>query len=222
MLDSIVLDRWLLLRGGWKRLTKLDPAPSIHREFDSPRFPIGYTEVAGHIIPHASSPIVSHVHSDRHHYYHRRFPVDDSVRLCDPEEKSIITTTMGVNKSYRLPLRVRLVEKVSWIVNGSRRELAKLLKGVTSIGRKRSHGWGMVSANATSDPVRVLSWDVRPDPPLHGCWWYAPHPDGPVLMRPMRCGDHVPNGIIGAKRDYAACSPPYWHPDRFTEVITPC
>ena len=212
MLDAILLCRWLTLRTSWARFTRRDSVPNVLPHFAADRFPIGHTVVGKHVIPHASSPILSSVDDDRHHHFHKRFPVAEAARYCDPNERAVIATTMGITKSYRLPERIRMIERISWIVEGNLRELKNLLQDVYYIGRDRSHGWGAVK-----------DWKVRQDDRLAGAWWTAAHDGGAVLMRPMPLKWPArPANLIGWRNDFAACSPPYWHPRMHEEIVTPC
>lgn len=222
MLDSLALCMWTVLRRDFRRCRRQDAAPDVLRHFASDRFPIAYTVVGGHVVPHASAPIMAVVRDDRHVHYHRRFPVPDAVRLCAPDQRGVVPTTMTVTKSYRLPERVRTISRVAWIIEGNERELLKLLREVYYIGRDRGHGWGVVATRREEEESQtaVACWDVRESPVP--AWWYAEHPDGRVLMRPLPAGAPCPGRLLGSCRQYAACSPPYWHPDRLTEVVSPC
>lgn len=229
MLCGLALGMWLLLRradSGRPRLTRNCDVPDILPQFAADRFPLGHTVLGRWVVPHCSSPIIPAARSDRHEHYHKRFPVADAVRLCPPDAHGVVPTTMTVTKSYRLPNRVRWFDSVSWICEGNARELRKLLGSAVALGKDRGAGYGVVARvrgdSAGADDRRVLSWDVRAAPELAGAWWFAPHPAGPVLMRPLPVGPWLPPDIQGAARDYAACSPPYWHPRRNAEIMTPC
>jgi hypothetical protein len=228
MLDSLALCMWTLRRdyqSGERKVRRCDAAPDVLRHFCADTFPIGHTVLGGFVVPHASAPVLSQVLSDRHSYVHRRFPVGDAAKLCAADQRTVVTTTMGPNKSYRLPVRARVAARVAWCVEGNRRELLNLLKGVYSIGRDRGHGWGVVAAKravGTGDETEVLHWQAEERPELAGCWWYAPSASGPVLMRPLPLCPEVPRNLMGARRDFGSCSPPYWHPDRFCETVVPC
>ena len=66
----------------------------------------------------------------------------------------------------------------------------------------------------------VREWTVeRIDADLS---WFAPSEVGPVLMRPLPVGPWLPDNLTGARRDFGACVPPYWHPERYGEIVVPC
>jgi hypothetical protein len=106
------------------------------------------------------------------------------------------------------------VDRVAWFAAGDRREVLKLLKRVPAVGKKVAHGYG-----------RVLRWEVERlqdgRPHDHWPWWWDSE-GAPVLMRPLPAGPWLPAGLLGARPDYGACTDPYWHPSRFTEVVVPC
>ena len=134
--------------------------------------------------------------------------------LLAAEDRRVVATTNGWTKSYRLPLRVRAVARVAWLCVGSRREILKLLRYVPGVGKKVAHGYG-----------RVARWEVeRIGAPPHRHWpWWVGSPAGPVLMRPLPLAwDGLPEGLLGYRRDFGACTDPYWHQDRYTEVVVPC
>lgn len=215
MLDAIVLDRWVVLRHQWRRVTRSSPRPDILRHFAADRFPLGHSILGGYVVPHCSAPILSTVRSDRHDHYHRRFPVAEAVRYCAADQRAVIATTMGDTKAYRLPIRERLVEQISWIVEANVPELRKLLKDVHSLGKKDGHGRGALARAESGDHA---AWTFRDAPGLAGAWYVCRG----VLMRPLPIGPWLPEGLLGARRDYSTCSPPYWHPDNYTEIMRPC
>lgn len=122
-----------------------------------------------------------------------------------------ISTSGGEHKSYRLPVRRRLVPKVCWFAVGKPGEVLGALKRIDSIGDGRSIGYG-----------RVERWEAVAVAEDYS--WFAPHPQTgePMLMRTLPVGPWLPGGLIGARVDYMAVRSPYWHPGRRTEVVTPC
>ena len=32
----------------------------------------------------------------------------------------------------------------------------------------------------------------------------------------------LPKNLVGFRRGFGACTAPFWHPDRFTEIVLPC
>lgn len=145
---------------------------------------------------------------DRHEHYGKKLAVEEALLLAAGERK-VVNTTGAYLKSYRLPLRVRNVARVVWFAEGDRYETLKVLRRVGAIGKKVSQGYG-----------RVASWEAGRVG--HDAVWWAGSAAGPVLMRPLPVGAWLPGGLIGCRPDYGACAPPYWHPDRYGEIVTPC
>jgi len=141
--------------------------------------------------------------------YAKRIGVEHATLLA-PENRQVVTTTNSWTKSYRLPLRVRRVDRVVWLCVGNRREILKSLRYVPAIGKKIAHGYGI---------VKEWECEVVGEPP-HTFWpWWIDD----VLMRPLPLNwENLPRGLHGAKRDFGACNDPYWHPDRYREIIVPC
>jgi hypothetical protein len=197
------------------KLWRTDRNPPSLYDTTLSRMPIEFTRLNGWPVPHVSACVLSEVADDRHKHFHRRFPINESAEILTAGDRGMVATANHWTKSYRLPLRVRLVQSLSWIVDLRMRpcDLLSLVGGVTHLGTKHNQGYGAV------DPG---SWKCEARPELDGCWWFAPHAAGPVLMRPLPVGDWLPENLQGARRDFAACTPPFWHPDRFTEVVLPC
>jgi hypothetical protein len=41
-------------------------------------------------------------------------------------------------------------------------------------------------------------------------------------MRTLPAGPWLPPDLIDFRPDFGAAVPPYWHPDRYTEIVVPC
>lgn len=165
-------------------------------------------------VPTTSSPVLPEPVSDGVEYVCKRVAVERAGDL-HPAERKVVTTTNDWTKSYRLPLRVRRVDRVVWFAAGSRREIVKLLNQIPAVGKKISVGYG-----------RVARWEVErlQEGVPHEWWpWWWHSEGGPVLMRPLPADwPGLPAELVGAKPGFGACVDPYWHPERFTEVVVPC
>lgn len=169
--------------------------------------PLKYTVLAGWPVAHCSAPILPRCVESVEHIA-KRVGVENAGLLAE-DERRVVSTTNSWTKSYRLPLRVRPVPAVCWFAVGDRRGLVKLLKGVHSIGKKMSDGYG-----------RVSRWEA--EPVGEDLSWHAPHERGSVLMRALPAGPHLPRDLVGFRPDFAAVRDPYWHPDVHCEAVTPC
>lgn len=181
--------------------------------------PICRSFVDGLPIPLCSSPILGPVYSDGVEHVGKSLALEQS-HLLAAEERKIVSTTGGWTKSYRLPLRIRTVERIVWFAavkscdRASQRrryvrELGKLLRRVYSIGKKTADGYGRVSAWRVEEVAEDWSW-------------FAPSGDGPVLMRPLPAACRLPDGLRGFRPDFGAVTPPYWQRSFWRSSVLPC
>lgn len=155
-----------------------------------------------------SSPIVRTSGRAAVDYYNRRTPTEAS-ELLDPKRRVIVATTNSPTKSYRLPLKVQPVREVVWFAVGERKgTLGMLRRNIRAIGKKVSYGYGLVKEWT----VEVIDQELS---------WFSPAGDKRVLMRHLPL-DRLADDVVGYRRDFAGVAPPYWHPERQTEIITPC
>lgn len=162
-----------------------------------------------YLVARCSAPILPVPAAEDNEYVCKRIGVEHAI-LLDPRARLVVSTTNSWTKSYRLPLRIRVLDRVRWFAAGNRHAVLSLLRReVKAIGKKVADGYG-----------RVSWWEV--EPAVADYSWFAPSPAGEVLMRPLPLGPWLPENLVGARRDYGACSPPYWHPDRYGEIIVPC
>ena len=159
-------------------------------------------------IARCSSPILGPMLSETVEHICKRIGVEDATLLAE-DARVIVTTSNSWTKSYRLPLRCRVIKSVAWFAEGNRREVFQLVKRARAIGKKIADGYGVVQ-----------EWVVdRVDTDFS---WFAPSDFGLVLMRPMPIGPILPKDLVGGRRDFGAACPPYWHPERYTEIVVPC
>lgn len=185
----------------------------IDRKFPAPKqgeipIPMRREWLGPMFVARCSAPILAKPSMETAEYIGKKIGVEHAGLMAERERK-IVATGNSWTKSYRLPLRLRVVDSVVWFAVGDRRVCLKLLRRCEAIGKKISVGYG-----------RVSSWDVEAiEDDLS---WFAPSPVGPVLMTSLPVGPWLPADLIGCRRDFAACCPPYWHPDRYGEVVVPC
>lgn len=204
-LDAILEHEMAQRQGKAVRLSRADRAPpvgSVHL----PMLRGGMGGVDG--IPRCSAPIC-HSQSERHEYFAKRISVENAPLLRE-DQRLVVATGNSWTKSYRLPQRVVNADRIVWFVGGSkRRNLKSLLKTVDSIGKDTSQGYG-----------RVAEWII--DEVEHDWSWFARVPEGLLLMRVLPLCDELPADLIGYRRWFGGYAHPYWHPDRFTDVVVPC
>lgn len=195
------------------------PHGQLDRSSPAPRqgmvsIPIDREWVGPWLVSRCSNPILPEC--QEHQAFVRKRINTSKAGMLRPDELKVMSTTNSWTKSYQLPTRVRPVECVRWFAvanpnNG--RGLRKMLKDVHSIGHKRSIGYG-----------QVRRWTV--EEAEHDYSWFAPSEHGTVLMRTLpllRDGElWLPENLVGWRRYFGACSTPYWHPERMTDVVIPC
>ncbi len=177
--------------------------------------PIERVRLGPWLIPRASSPIFAATEETVGHVNKR--PEFDPAML-DPKALRQVPVASGPYKGYRLPRRVRLVDRVVWFAvavprcgksGGAASHLRSRLKDVRAIGEDTNVGYG-----------QVQRWEV--EPVEHDWSWYADAPDGPVLMRPLPVGEWLPDGLRGSRRSFGRPCGPYFDRVNACEVVTPC
>lgn len=193
------------------------PHHHIDRSLPAPeqgviRIPLYRKWLGGFLIAQCSDAIMPAAKADAVDHICKRIAVEHSGLLADDERK-VVSTTNSWTKSYRMPLRIRLIERVAWFAFGTRSSVRKALRDIHAIGKKVADGYG-----------RVREWiveDIAEDRT-----WFAKSNGGTVLMRTLpRLIDGkawLPDDLIGYKRHFGACCPPYWHQERFGEIVVPC
>jgi hypothetical protein len=214
MLDAIVEYEMARIGGKLHSIDRSDlcpPAGEIH-------IPILRGCIGGvDQIPRCSSPIMV-CENVRHEHYAKRIAVEYANLLRD-NQRLVVSVGNTWTKSYRLPLMTTTTPRVVWFIGGNdsnrgdkpspRKTLLSILQQVNSIGKKRSVGYGVVTR-----------WEVEK---IDGDYsWFAPGAGGTVLMRPLPSCDALPKDLVGHRQDFGACLPPYWHPDRYMEIVKPC
>lgn len=187
-----------------RKLDRGSPAP----EQGEIPIPLQRRRLGPWLVGLCSDPIPGPVLADGHDHVAKRIN-PDGASLLDPAERRKIATSNTWTKSYRLPLRVRLVDRVVWFADADPKNLRRTLKRCRAIGKKTAIGHG-----------RVTEWTVEPI--AVDLSWFAATDDGPLLMRTLPVGPWLPDGLTGFRPDFGAAAPPYWHPSRFTEIVVPC
>lgn len=165
--------------------------------------PLRRQMAGGHLVAKCSSPILAPTTHDGTEHFSKRLAVEHAA-LLHPSERTVIATGNATYKSYRLPLRVRQVAAIVWFADGHRGDIHAVLKRIKALGKKREYGYG-----------RVHKWTVETIENDYS--WFA---DG-VLMRPLPA-TAISSQTLGGKKDFGACQTPYWHPDRYMEIVVPC
>ena len=156
-----------------------------------------------------SDPIYPDCAAQYVEHFTKKLGVENWPPLLGEENRLVVSASNSWTKSYRLPLRIRRIDRVSWFAVADRKSLLKALNHIEFLGKKRSYGYG-----------QVVKWDAAEVSRDYS--WYASMSGGTVLMATLPAGDWLPAGLLGARRAFGGCVPPYWHPDRYAEIVTPC
>lgn len=202
-------DGWKIHEGtDWSTLAEV-PIPLLRRDLGRVDPETGRPQWR---VALCSDPILIDATSDGVDYINRRLDPANALAI-DPAERKTISTSGGVYKSYRLPLRRRIVNRVDWFAAGDRKGVLKALKRITHIGVKPSVGYGEV------DRWEAIAVDSDYS-------WFAPDLEagGLMLMRTLPLGPWLPAGLSPSSynKDFMAPCPPYWQSANRTEVVTPC
>lgn len=127
-------------------------------------------------------------------FWHKRFDTILAEEHVDfGKRRGKVNLTSGKYKAYRMPLIVFLFDKLSWYAFGDLEGIKELCVTVTSIGKKKSQGFGFIE-----------SWDfekMEKD--------FSEKDDRGNLTRPLPFS--VKNFRDGGKIMQCGVRPPYWH-----------
>jgi CRISPR type IV-associated protein Csf3 len=165
--------------------------------------PISKKEIGETFVWCCSNPIfdVRNVESIR---YTKRFPSDDALLLKENHKKNLMTASGPYKMQYR-PLLVFNVSKIVWFANGDKKEINRLLKRITAIGKNRNMGFG-----------KVESWNIEESEQDYSILANS------YLMRIMPKDFVEGKDLKGYRLSYGGYKPPYWHPDNYDEIAIPC
>lgn len=138
-----------------------------------------------------SSPFYQ-IESEQIIRYRKRWDYQD--RYCAwGKRKAKVNSGEGNTKSYDIPLRLVVTDRVDWFAVGDPEPISRLLANCTNIGKKRSQGKGQVS-----------SWNVKE----FSCDWSL-YRNG-RLTRPFPA--HLMPSIEGYDLFFWGWKPPVWLP----------
>lgn len=205
MLDALLCSEMIFkqrLCSPGEKLTKSDPIS----KFKEPRIPLRSIRYNNIPLYFVSSPIFICNYEFREDFcYH--FEPELSFLLSNLEKKSI-SSTSGIYKDRRLPVRLQIIKKIVWFCSGTKNSTLDILQNIPSIGTKRKQGFGVVYKWSAVDTDKDYSF-------------YVEEKDKRILMR-MIPESMVENDMIGYTINYGAVSHPYWHPERFMNIAEPC
>lgn len=144
--DLASLVEWHLL-DSYNLLSSNPTAADVEKtqEFVHQEMPILKADIDGEWYWATSSPCYSYSVESTDRFRKRWAPGTDSPSPNWGKRKPKWSGSEGHEKSYDLPLYVRVTNAVTWYLVGDKSRIESLLKHCTGIGKKRSHGHGQVS-----------------------------------------------------------------------------
>lgn len=198
----------LAMRMGMKHSRKLTRNTPLS-EVDRPPIPVARRTFGDIDIYCTSDPIIGNVFSDHTEKQSKRFDTDMCALMLNEKSRKKLLTSSGPYKSRFVPLRVRVIDTISWFVRGDKKGINKLLKKVVALGRDRSYGYGQIG-----------DWKYEEQENDNSI--FALHQGKNVLMKTMPIATVQDAGATGYKHSFGGAFPPYWHPETFMEVGIPC
>jgi len=206
-LDSLIVSELIFKQKLCKSGEKLSRGDPISK-FKIPSIPL-YTEYFNDIpLYHVSDPICFIDFEFREDFCCHLEP--ELYYLLAEKERKSISAVSGKYKDTRLPLRLKHISKIIWFCRGTKDSILEILqKNIFSIGTKRKQGFGVVSSWSAENVDEDYSF-------------FAKKEEKEVLMKTLPELYIDKKNTIGFAIQYGACSPPYWHPERYMNVAVPC
>lgn len=127
-------------------------------------------------------------------HWHKRFDDDLEKYLNFKGRRGKIDTKSGRLKSYRMPLIIKLFERLEWYAVGNLDRVKELCASITSIGKKAAQGIGFVD-----------HWKVEPWPED----WSVERNGELTRAVPAEVG--LPRGVLASRAALRGIRPSYWH-----------
>jgi CRISPR type IV-associated protein Csf3 len=134
-------------------------------ELIDPDLPLERREANGEWYWAASFALGEPMHEFRN-FWHKRFDAQEAEDYADFQgRRGKVNVGAAQYKNYRMPLTIFLVPELTWYVVGDEDKLTPLLWQITSIGKKRSQGYGKIREWEIEDADEDLSHlRAIPDP----------------------------------------------------------
>ncbi|EMO53927.1 hypothetical protein [Leptospira noguchii] len=206
MLDSLLMYELTKRMGLAYKVSRSEPLEQVNvGGLPISKFKIGVNDFTYCV----SNPIVPKPKSEWVEHLQKKFQSDDALLLSTSQRKSIMTTS-GPYKARRAPEVIRNIESVKWFLYGDRHGVRNLLKKITSIGHKRSVGYGKVTE------WRYDYVDFQAD-------IFIKNDSGEkILMKTIPLEDAIKHNLTGFRKSFGGWKDPYWHPQNFRDIAIPC
>jgi hypothetical protein len=202
-----ILEYELALRLGMKHARKMTrdiPLSKIER----PPIPLAKRTLGSIDIYCSSDPIMSPTLSEWTDHSAKRFDSDIIALMLDAKYQKSLLTSSGPYKSRFAPIRIRLIERVTWFARGDKKEINKLTKKIIALGKHRNIGYGVIDR-----------WEYERIDEDYSI--FAPLNGQKILMKTLPMSNML-DGVKGFMHSFGGGFPPYWHPETFMEIAKPC
>jgi hypothetical protein len=206
ILDSILIYE-MSLRLGAKHSKKLTRATKL-KDIDDIPIPVAKKALSGIDVYRISNPILGVCYAEWSDHQAKRFDSCLISLFLNPEYRKSLLTASGPYKMRYVPVRVRLIKKISWFIRGDRKEINKIIKKIPSLGKYRHYGYGLIN-----------SWEWEEQENDYSI--FAENKGQKILMKTVPTGKHL-EGVKGFSKTFGGAFPPYWHPETFMEIAIPC
>lgn len=174
-LDALLAVDLATKQFGHRHLTRADVPDDV-------RLPLERSRVNGHLVWHASALLPDGPTAETTRHWRARFRQDRAPGLT----RGSPNLTNGVYRDWNMPVPLLLCHRMVAYARGNRREVLRVLRRITHLGKKRAHGHGRVIRVEVDriDEDRSLVHEGR-------AMRWLPHTGGTRRVRPC---------------------PPYWNP----------
>jgi hypothetical protein len=121
------------------------PNPSIKQVQQNNDVIEAFTPIQRHLsgLYRCSNPVYFYK-CEQQSRFRKRWTVDQDGHINWGKRRARFETSQGSEKSYDLPLFLRLTPRIDWFCVGNPEKIKSLLDGITGLGKKRGQGFGQV------------------------------------------------------------------------------
>lgn len=162
-IDSMLAWAWMTKHHPEK--LEHDPTRARGAEMIDPELPLERREANGEWY-WAASFALGKPQAEYRTHWHKRFDVQEAETFADFQgRRGKVNVGSAKYKNYRMPMTIFLVAELTWYVVGDRTEISDLVNRITSVGKKRSQGYGKIREWTLDEAKEDLSHlRAIPDP----------------------------------------------------------
>ena len=141
-LDALLYNELMFKQGLCKSGKKLSRGDSVN-EIKEIRIPLKSVRYNNIPVYFCSNPVYKINYEYREDFSYHIEP--ELCFLLSDKEKKSISSTSGIYKDRRLPIRLKLINEIVWFCNGTKNSVLEILQSITSVGSLRKQGFGVIS-----------------------------------------------------------------------------